>query len=200
MWMEWTVPIQKLEVSKVQTRPIQKTSKPITPLSYVDGPFILQHVNLLLPPLVIKEYDPLTGKLILSLSDSPSTASKLQALQEIILLKVYQQQTTWFNDSNRSKEIIHGLFQPFVEGDTLQLYCPLQTPDKKSFIHIWKEGLWDKLIDPSILTKGSLIRAAIRLQGISFQMNTQTGSWTGRFRVQHRICCLYSCSKLVQPV
>ena len=191
--MEWTVPIQKLEVTKVQTRDIQKSSKPITPLSYIDGPFILQHVNILLPPLLVKEYDPVSGKLILSLSESPSTATKFQALQETLLMKVYQQQNLWFSDSNRSKDQIQSSFQPFVEGDTLHLYCPLQTPDKKTFINIWKDGVWHKLIDTSVLQKGSMIRAAIRLQGISFQTNGQNGSWTGRFRVQHRICCLYAC-------
>lgn len=195
MWMEWTIPIQKLEVTKVQTRQIQKSAKPITPLSYVDGPFILQHVNILLPPLQIKEYDGTSGKLVLSLNESPGSLSKLQALQETLLQKVYQQQSSWFpSETIRSKDQIHSLFQPFIEGDTLHLYCPLQTAEKKTFIYVWKNGIWNKFTDIMLLQKGDVIRPVIRLQGISFQTNQLNGSWTGRFRVQHRICCLYSSS------
>lgn len=195
MWVEWTVPIQKLEVSKIKLGALQKTTKPLTPLSYADGPIVFQNLNLLLPPLPIKEYDVATGRLVLQLIESPSTSAKLFALQESLLTNVFANQKTLFPESTRTKEQLHASFQPFVENTLLHLYCPLQPDEKKSAIHVWRDGEWKKLSVAGLLQKGESVRVALRLQGISYQMNAYTGSWTGRFRVQHKIICLYACSK-----
>lgn len=195
MWMEWTIPIQKLEVSKIQVQQLQKNMKPLTPLSYTDGPIVFQNLNLLLPPLTVSEYDSSSGRLILSLSDSTMTASKLLALQDSLLLAVFQNQRVWFPESNRSKEQIHKLFQPFVENTSLHLYCPLQLQEKRHTISIWKENQWHRLSNPGMISKGDSIRVALRLQGISYQLDSSTGQWTGRFRVQHKISCIYHCIK-----
>jgi hypothetical protein len=201
MWMEWTVPIQKLELQKITPGALTNTTKPLTPLEYKDGPFHLKHLNILLPPLVIKEYDTTTGRLTLTLPENSAILNKMMALQESLLLLVHQHQKSWFPDSNRTKENIQHFFQPFVEGHQLNLYCPLQSQDKKYFLHIWKEGVWTRLHVPGILQKGDILRVALRLQGISYQTNPQSGSWTGRFRVQHRIMCIYHCSsKSSSPV
>lgn len=194
MWMEWSVPIQKLEVSKIKIGLLQKSLKPLTPLSYVDGPFTLHHLNILLPPLTIKEYDSQTGKLVLHLQDSNPTLQKLSALQDSFLQSVFMNQRQWFPESSRTKEQFQSLFQPFLENNNLHLYCPIQTQEKKHFLHVWKKGNWNVLSAPGLLEKGDTIRVALRLQGISFQTNPVSGIWTGRFRVQHRIFSIYHCS------
>jgi hypothetical protein len=195
MWMEWVIPIQKLEVSKIQVGSFQRTLKPLSPISYADGPIVFQSLNLLLPPLTIKEYDASSGRLVLSLTESPQTSAKLSALQESLLTLVSTHQKTWFPESNRSKEQLHQSFQPFVEPSLLHLYCPLQTPEKRHTISVWRDSSWKKLTTAGLLSKGESIRVALRLQGISYQMNTSTGAWMGRFRVQHKISCIYVCSK-----
>jgi hypothetical protein len=195
MWMEWVIPIQKVDVDKLRVGSFQKTLKPISPLSYADGQLVFQTLNLLLPPLLIKEYDSTTGRLLLSLSESPGTLAKLNALQDTLLTTVHTSQRNWFPESTRSKEQIQLYFQPFVEASTLHLYCPLQTQEKRHTIHVWRDGQWKRLIAPGLLTKGESIRVALRLQGISYQMNPTTGQWTGRFRVQHKISCMYVCPK-----
>lgn len=201
MWMEWTIPIQKLELQKITPGSLTNAVKPLTPLEYKDGAFHLKHLNILLPPLVIKEYDGTSGRLLLTLPENSPIYHKMMALQESLLLLVHQHQKSWFPDSNRTKENIQYFFQPFVEGNQLNLYCPLQSQDKKYFLHIWKEGVWSRLNAPGTLQKGDVLRIALRLQGISYQTNTQSGSWTGRFRVQHRIMCIYHCStKSSSPV
>jgi len=194
MWMEWTIPIQKLELSKICPGTFQHSIKPITPLEYKDGFANFKHLNILLPPLLIRDYDVTTGKLSLHLPDQSAIYQKLLALQESLLLLVYQHQKTWFSDSNRTKDQIQHLFQPFVEGNSLQLYCPLQSQEKKFFLHLWKDNCWKRLTSPGLLQKGDTIRVALRLQGISYQTNTTSGAWTGRFRVQHRIMCIYHCN------
>lgn len=195
MWVEWTIPIQKLEVSKIQLGSLQKTTKPLTPLSYSDGPIVLQSLNLLLSPLTIKEYDATSGRLVLQLHDSPQTSAKLLALQESLLTNVFGNQKIWFPESTRTKEQLQSSFQPFVENTLLHLYCPLQTGEKRNAIHVWRDSEWKKLSVAGLLQKGESVRVALRLQGISYQMNAYTGVWTGRFRVQHKITCLYVCSK-----
>lgn len=197
--MEWTIPIQKLEVSKIQIGSLQKTMKPLTPFSYADGPIVFQNLNILLPPLSIKEYDATTGKLLLNLADSPQTAAKLLALQSSFLNSVYDHQKIWFPESTRSREQIQSFFQCFVENTTLHLYCPLQMQEKRNFISIWHEDEWKKLSVAGLLKKGEYIRVALRLQGISYQLNQSTGLWTGRFRVQHKISCIYSFTKPITP-
>ena len=191
--MEWTIPIQKVEVAKIQVGTLQKLAKPLSPLSYSDGPIIFQSLNLLLPSLVIREYDTQTGKLLLSLTESPGTAAKLQAVQTSLLQSVFTNQRTWFPESNRTKEQIQSSFQSFVENSCLHLYCPLQTQEKRHTIHLWKDNAWNRLSTSGLIQKGDSIRVALRLQGISFQMNASTGQWTGRFRVQHKISCIYAC-------
>lgn len=191
--MEWTIPIQKVEVSKIQVGSLQRLAKPLSSLSYSDGPIVFQHLNILLAPLTVKEYDTQTGKLILSLSESTATAAKLSALQGSLLQSVFTNQRQWFPESNRTKDQIQSLFQSFVENNHLYLYCPVQTQEKRNSIHVWKDSLWHKLSGPGLLHKGDSIRVALRLQGISFQMNPSTGVWTGRFRVQHKISCIYVC-------
>ena len=193
--MEWCIPIQKLELSKISPGLLTHSGKPLTPLEYKDGSFHFKHLNILFPPLTIKEYDTATGKLVLFLPEGSAIQSKLMALQESLLMLVYQHQKSWFTDSNRSKEQIQTAFQPFVEGQHFHLYCPLQSQDKKYFLHIWKDGAWNRLNTPGMLQKGDTIRVALRLQGMSYQTHTSTGAWTGRFRVQHRIMCVYHCGK-----
>lgn len=198
--MEWTIPIQKLEVNKIQVGQLQKSLKPLTPLSYADGPIVFQSLNLLLPPLVVKEYDAVSGKLLLNLSGETQTAAKLMALQDSFLQNVFVNQKIWFPDSNRTKEQLHAFFQPFVENAVLHLYCPIQSASldmRKNMISIWKDNSWKQLTTTGLIVKGESIRVALRLQGISYQMNTNTGVWTGRFRVQHKICCIYQCVKPV---
>ena len=129
--MEWTIPIQKLEVNKIQVGTLQKSLKPLTPLSYADGPIVFQNLNLLLPPLTVKEYDSTTGKLLLGLTESPSTAAKLLALQESLLQSVFTNQKQWFAESMRTREQIHSSFQAFLENTCLHLSCPLQNQERK---------------------------------------------------------------------
>lgn len=206
--MEWTIPIQKLEVNKIQVGQLQKSLKPLTPLSYSDGPIVFHSLNILLPPLVVKEYDTTTGKLLLHLNDSTQTLAKLMALQDSLLQAVFQNQKIWFPDSNRTKEQLNAFFQPFVENAVLHLYCPIQTPIavqtprnqelRKNMISIWKDNEWKQLNTTGLILKGESIRVALRLQGISYQMNPNTGLWTGRFRVQHKISCIYQCIKVTE--
>jgi hypothetical protein len=196
--MEWLLPLQKMEVGKVHVGNLNRGTKLMAPLAYMDGSFSMPHLSILLPPLPVKEYDPNTGKLLIQLSDSLMTSSKLLALQETLLGAVYLQQRNWFSQSQRSPEEIRSFFQPFLDRDILHLYCPVVVQDKKTpggnQIEIWKKNVWHKGVRPGLLQKGDVIRIALRLQGLSFQSQNGLTEWTGRFRIQHKIISILHCS------
>ena len=190
--MEWTIPLQKLEVDKMQVGGIRYGEKPMAPLAYYDGPIHMPSMNILLPPLVVKEYDPTTGKLRLSLVETPATAVKLTALQDTLLQLVYQKQQIWFPGSRRNAEELRALFQPFVESQSLHLYCP-SLMRGGSGISFWKDNQWKHGVEDTTISKGDVLRVAFRIQGISFQQNAKQDIWTGRFRLQHKILFLFHC-------
>jgi hypothetical protein len=191
--MEWTVPLQRLEVGKVNVGSVRYGDKPMAPLAYFDGPIHMQSMNILLPPLVVKEYDPTTGRLKLSLTDMTQTATKLSALQDTLLNLVFTKQSSWFPGSRRTASDLQALFQPFVENQSLHLYCPSNLTGS-SGISFRKHNEWKKGVDPRSIQKGDLLRVAFRIQGISFQQNTEQDLWTGRFRLQHKILYIFHCS------
>jgi len=192
--MEWTIPLQKLEVGKVNVGTFLNGTKPLVPLAYVDGQIHFPALNILLPPLVVKTYEPQTGKLDVSLKESPIAYQKLLALQKTLFQLVVNQQNNWFGRQSRSHEDLNSLFQPMIENDTLHLYCPVTVQDKKTgaeCILVYSQNTLSKGVKAGDIQPGSTIRVAFRLQGISFHNNPVNGQWSGKFRFQHKILGIY---------
>lgn len=181
-----------------------KPLAPLAPLHYMDGETHFPSLSLLLPSLIVKVYEPNTGKLILSLKDSASSTNKLQALQASLLSYVHTNQGAWFNQGRRDLAELQQLFQPMVEGDMLHLYCPVSVQDKKSggvdsiVVYRSEKGgpvIGSQGVRPTFLQPGDSVRVCLRIQGISFHNHPIHGEWTGRFRLQHKIIALYINSK-----
>ena len=192
--MEWAVPLQKIDVNKIIVGQIRYGEKPLAPLAYHDGPIHLPSVNLLLPALLVKDYDPQTGRLKLSIQDNGTVLRTLSSLQETLLKIVFQKQSEWFPGSRKSSEELHVFFQPFVENNIINLYCP-STLTGNTSIPIWKNDIWSKGVHSGSILKGDMIRVGLRIQGISFQHNMEADLWTGRFRLQHKILQVFCCSR-----
>jgi hypothetical protein len=193
--MEWAVPLQKIDVNKINVGQIRYGEKPLAPLAYLDGPIHLPSVNILLPPLLVKDYDPQTGRLKLSIQDNTSVLHTLSSLQETLLKIVFQKQSEWFPGSRKTSEELHVFFQPFVENNIINLYCPSAVTGNIS-IPIWKDRVWSKGVTVGSIVKGDTIRVGLRIQGISFQHNLEADIWTGRFRLQHKILQVFCCPKI----
>lgn len=198
--MEWVIPLQKLEVGKVQIGTFMNGVKPLTPISYKDGEIHFPSLSILLPHLTVKTYDPQSGKLDLLLRDSASALNKLQALQSALFSSVVINQSTWFNQPRRESAELQALFQPMIEGDILHLYCPVSVQDKKNggvdsiIVYRSEKGgpvLSSHGIRPSYLQPGDTVRVSLRIQGISFHNHPTFAEWTGRFRLQHKIIALF---------
>ena len=204
--MEWSVPLQKLEVAKVQlgnifTKPTQE-KKPVVLLSYVDGQIVMPVFTVLLPHLTIESYNETNGRLEL-LVDTQWASSKLLTLQKTLLENIYHSQSAWFGSNKYSLDDICRLFQPMIEGNKLHLYCPVATSAIKSEARrsgstqyerkkpygtkVWKDNCWFEGIPPGSLLEGTKVRVAIQIQGISLQVGVTENGWTGRSRLQHRI-------------
>lgn len=197
--MEWAVPLQKIDVNKINVGQIRYGEKPLAPLAYSDGLIHLPSVNILLPPLLVKDYDPQTGRLKLSIQDNTTVLHTLSALQETLLKIVFQKQSEWFPGSRKTSEELHVFFQPFVENNIINLYCPSAVTGNIS-IPIWKDRVWSKGVTTGSIVKGDTIRVGLRIQGISFQHNLESDIWTGRFRLQHKILQVFCCPKTMTSV
>lgn len=184
--MEWSIPLQKLEVGKIQICEIQHSEKSIVPLAYFDGQNTFPYLNILLPKFKIDIFDAKTGKLDILLEDSQSQA-KLSALQVSLLNAIFLQQSVWFPTKNFTLEMLEKLFKPIVENSILHLYFPVQYSND---IHIYKNKVWHTSYEPGLLEKGDTVRILFRIQGLSFHKNSYTKEWTGKYRLQHRIVAI----------
>jgi hypothetical protein len=187
--MEWTIPIQTLEMTKVRLGAVSKTAKPMAPFSYVDDDIRFPSLSVLLPYLPLKSYDADTGKMVLSVENNTSVYSKLLAMQTTILQAAFANHSTWFPEQKiRTLEEFTSNFQPLIYHGCINLYCPMTSAGTYNEIFIYSEK--KNPCDTGILTtfpKGKQIRLAVRLQGISFHQHPMTKKWTGKSRIQHRI-------------
>jgi hypothetical protein len=190
--MEWTIPAQTFVTGNVQIGAPSKSQKPTATLSYKDEEVNLPCFSTLLPPLPIKSYDSETGKLVLSLTTVPAILTKFIALQTRILQTIQANYSTWFpSERQRSMDETAASFQPLIQNNSINLYCPMVTTGSFNEISVWSGAAWSKGVIPlGLLVPGKLVRAAIRLQSISFHQHPVTKALTGRFRIQHRILAL----------
>lgn len=216
--MEWQLPIQKVEIGNINIgspwarlgygESRDHVSKPMAPLSYFGTQFRLPFVSLLFPPLAIAEYNAATGKLVLDMSDSNLASIKLNTLQDTIINAIVYHQSGWFK-TEFSKEDIAAGFQPIIQNNQLQLYCPAVSatsdaaagttssssasslaaasacPTIRS-IPFFKDKGWNNAFSTEELKSGTRVRVAVKIHGISFLLGP-TGQWTGRCRLQHRV-------------
>ena len=191
--MEWQLPIQKVEIGNInigspwaREHSKEYEQKPMAPLSYFGTQFRIPFVSVLFPPLPILEYNHVTGKLVLDMSETSLACIKLQTLQETLISAIIYHQYGWFK-SDLSKEEVKNGFQPIFSDNHLHLYCPcvgMQQGIKG--VPYYRNDKWNASFTAGDLSTGSKIRVAVKIHGISF-LNSGDGTWTGRCRLQHRV-------------
>lgn len=195
--MEWCIPIQTFQVEHVQIGSMPIVNKPIISLGYKDNDMTFTSLSILLPSLTIKSYTPASGKLVISLEDSPQTLRKLLMLQDTVLSSVCSNQQRWFPQQPFIRRLseIKGSFQPIISDTEMTLYCPINNTDIQG-PNMYTEEKWLKGIQESgLLLPGTKIRVVLRLQGISFHISPHTEQWSGKFRLQHRLLAI-----LIPPI
>lgn len=189
--MEWTIPLQNLDITKINIGGPTQGSKLISPLGYSDGDATFNSLCILLPNLPVKSYDASSGRLQISIQGT-TIAAKLQAFQELLINSISANQKIWFPKERPSdkEDIRHG-FQPFVDNGAIHLYCPSSSVGILNEIYTYTGKTWSRgAISPTIFSSGKNIRLAIKIQGLSFHQHPITMAWTGKFRLQHRISAI----------
>ena len=188
--MEWQLPIQKMEIGNVNigspwARDSRKefAQKPMAPLSYFGTQFRIPFVSILFPPLPIVEYNAVTGKLVLNMSETNLACIKLSTLQETLINAIVYHQHGWFK-SDYTKDYVKGGFQPIFNDGHLILHCPSQGAVIRS-VPIY-DGGWQEALKADNLVVGRRIRVAVKIHGISF-LTSAGDIWSGRCRLQHRV-------------
>ena len=186
--MEWTIPLQTMEISEINIGTPTQGSKLISPLSYSDGDATFMNLCVLLPLLPVKSYDAASGRLVISLQGS-SVANKLIGFQDILINTVIKNQEKWFPGSSVfDKQTIKQGFQPFIENGAIHLYCPSSSMGLTNEIHSYTGNAWGRgVISPTLFAAGKQVKLAIKFQGLSFHQHLISKAWTGKFRLQHRI-------------
>ena len=183
--MEWLIPTQTLQVENIQLGTLIQTSKPMVPLAYKDRDIHFSSLSVLLPCLPIKSFDKTTGQLVLSLGDS-AAAAKLTTIQEMLLSAVSTNHKDWFPARKTAVDTKAG-FQPMIRGNEIHLYCPIHNEIIQS-VPFFCDGEWNSGgIQKDRLESGVRIRVAIRIQGISFLLYQNSDTWSGKYRIQHKI-------------
>lgn len=180
--MEWLIPIQTFQVEHVQLGLLTRGPKPMIPLGYKDADCHFPSLSFLLPSLTIKSYDMASGRLIISLHDSPQTFSKLHALQEMLLSAVAMNSLIPI----RKGADMRAGFQQMVHPMELTLYCPAQETLTQAVL-VYSKGVWQRGVHAGVLLPGTRVRIALRIQGVSFHIHPTSAQWTGKFRFQHKI-------------
>lgn len=154
------------------------------PLAYKDTDFQFQHLSILLPLLTVVSYDPKTGRLILNLSEVPQALNKLQMFQDMLLTAIASQYLAWFPAQQKRPQDIRAGFQPMIQNGELHLYCPgSEGGGGEQRVSMYQDGAWKQ----ARLKAGDRVRIAFRLYGISFHISPVSGTWSGKFRLQHKL-------------
>jgi hypothetical protein len=183
--MEWAIPLQKFEVGKVQIGELQNNDKLIVPLAYFDGQNIFNNLNIFLPKLKVQEFDIISGRFVLSLKENLYFEAKLNSLQTTLLGAIFIQQKVWFPSNFYNFDILQQYFRPIIENGFLHLYFPVQ-----NYIKIYKNGIWYDEYQPGLIKPNDEVRVMFRIQGICFHKNNYNNIWSGKFRLQHKICAI----------
>jgi hypothetical protein len=188
--MEWAIPLQILEIQKIQIGSPVQGYKYISPMGYSDGDVNFNTLCIILPMMTVKSYDAATGRLQMSIQGA--NAAKLIAFQELFINTVVAQQRTWFPNAKAcDKDAMKEGFQPFVDRGILHLYCPSSAVGGSNAIHTYRAKTWTNgIVSPTIFVPGKPLRLAIKIQGLSFHQHAITNMWTGKFRLQHRILAI----------
>ena len=183
--MEFAIPISKFDPTHVRwgeprVSPFRRT----IPFGYDENQIVLNNLILVLQPLRIVELDWTRNQLILEETKNMSFLSKLEQLQVLVSNGLEKHSKHWLDGSNGSNGQCHPL-QPWLKSRKLTLYLSAQPESLPFFTEDGPSIFSEKTIKP-----GDLIRAVVKIQGISLQMS-EDDIWTGKSRIQHHVLQLY---------
>jgi len=181
--MEFAIPLSDFDISKVKwSEPRSDHFRKTIQFTYNDNSVTLNNLIISMQPLRVVEIDNERHQIILEDERGKSTLEKIDQFQKSVCSDLDKYSERFLEDT----EVILKLpLQPWLKSGRLSLYLT-DKPEQLNFymdkdISVFSE----KTIRP-----GDIIRAVVKIQGISLQMS-EADIWTGKSRIQHHILQLY---------
>lgn len=181
--MELGIPLSKFAVSNVSwSYPRSGSFRRTIPIEYSDQGVHFSGLVLVLQPLKVVGYDEEKSQLILEDHKRSQCFSKLEGLQTWVTNSLEEQYTSWLAGMTIPRE--HSM-QPWIRQKKLSLHLSSQKDKTPLFT---RAGMTQ--INQTTVKPGDILRAVVKIQGLSLQMENDT-IWTGKSRIQHHVLQLY---------
>ena len=129
-------------------------------------------------PLRVVEIDDVLHQIILEDELGKTTLDKIDQFQKAVSADLEKY-------SKSSVEIVKSPLQPWLKSGKLSLYLT----DKPEQLVFYTNNVLSTFSEKTV-KPGDIIRAVVKIQGISLQMS-EGDIWTGKSRIQHHILQLY---------
>lgn len=184
--MEFAIPISQFDSSKVRwSQPRPGPFRKTIPFTYEEGSIHFNNLIVALHPLKVVELDHDKNQMILEEDKKHPFLSKIENFQNSVCSELDKRSKAWLEDA---KGVTKSPLQPWLKSGKLTLYLS-DKPEHLNFYSETGQSIFsDKTVKP-----GDIIRAVIKIQGISLQMS-EDDIWTGKSRIQHHILQLYKMS------
>jgi hypothetical protein len=183
--MEFAVPISRFNPNNIRwgpprVGPFRRT----VPFAYEENQITLSNLILVLQPLRIVDLDWSKNQLVLEETKSMSFLSRLEQFQTLVSGSLERHAKIWLEGSKYPATGCLPL-QLWLKSRRLTLYLSAQPEHLPFFTEAGSEVFSSKTIKP-----GDLIRAVVKIQGLSLQMS-EDDTWTGKSRIQHHVLQIY---------
>jgi len=181
--MEFAIPITQFDSSNVRwAQPRSGPFRKTIPFMYEEGPTHFNNLVIALQPLKIVEVDYEKNQMVLEEDKRYPFLSKIEQFQNTISSELDKRSKQWLEEA---KNVTKSPLQQWLKSGRLTLYLS----DKPELLNFYTDTgpstFSDKTVKP-----GDIIRAIVKIQGISLQMS-EDDLWTGKSRIQHHILQLY---------
>lgn len=183
--MEFAIPISRFDSAKVKwaparTGPFRKT----IPFLYEEDNIQFGNLIISMHPLKVVELDMERNQLVLEDTKKTSLLSKIENFQNTLSSELDKRSKAWLDEAT-STNVVKLPLQPWLKSGRLTLYLS----DKPDLLSFYTDGVSSVISDKTV-KPGDMIRAVVKIQGISLQMS-EDDVWTGKSRIQHHILQLY---------
>lgn len=183
--MEFAIPISQFDSSKVRwAQPRSGPFRKTIPFTYEEDSIQFNNLILSLHPLKVLELDHEKNQMVLEEDKKHPFLSKIEEFQNGVCSELDKRSKAWLEEA-RSSHVTKSPLQPWLKGGKLTLYLS----DKPELLNFYTETGQSTFSDKTV-KPGDIIRAVIKIQGISLQMS-EGDIWTGKSRIQHHILQLY---------
>jgi hypothetical protein len=189
--MEFCIPITRFDPSNVTwQQPRPGLFRRTIPFGYQENNITFNNLILGLHPLKLVEIDKTRNQLILEETTRESLLNRLDKFQIEVTNELEKNSKKWIDES-KLPTVIKSPLQPWLRSRRLTLYLS----SEPSLLHFYSEGS-SSVFSYTAIKPGDMIRAVVKLQGLSLQMS-EDDIWTGKSRIQHHILQLYKVSGTV---